>query len=78
VSSRRGRSLEFFAPPEDPRIREYLGFLRVLTQREWRPVNSLRVEIINAVPARDSPYKDALASFGFVEEFRGLVLRAAP
>ena len=76
VSRSRARDLRFFVAPEDPGIGICLGFLNALTRREWRPWNSVRVERINAVPARESPYKPALLSFGFVEEFRGLMLRA--
>jgi ATP-dependent Lhr-like helicase len=76
VSRRRGLDLEFRVPPEDPRLSDYLGFVKVLTGREWRPMSAVRVERINGEPALTSPYRSALAAFGFVEDYRRLVYRA--
>jgi len=76
VSTRRGRALDFRVPPDAPHLSDYLEFLKVLTRREWMPLNSVRVETINGVAARESPYKPALISFGFLEGYQGLLLRA--
>jgi Fe2+ transport system protein FeoA len=36
----------------------------------------VRVERINGEPALGSPYRAALTSFGFVEDYRRLIYRA--
>jgi ATP-dependent Lhr-like helicase len=76
VSRRKGLELEFKVPPESPRIPEYLGFVQVLTSREWRPLSAVRVETINDEPVGKSPYKEKLIEFGFVEDYRRLTYRA--
>jgi hypothetical protein len=40
------------------------------------PGKTVRVERINGSAARESPYKGAFMEYGFLEEYRGLVLRA--
>ncbi|HYW83453.1 MAG TPA: hypothetical protein VFB30_09375, partial [Spirochaetia bacterium] len=76
VSRRKGLELEFRVPPESPRLSEYLAFVKVLTSRERRPMSAVRVETINDVPAGNSPYKEGLLQFGFVEDYRRLSYRA--
>ena len=76
VSRRRGLDLEFRVPPDVPRLADYLGFVKMLTSREWRPMGVVRVERINGEPALVSPYRPGLAAFGFVDDYRRLVYRA--
>jgi ATP-dependent Lhr-like helicase len=76
VSRRMGRELEFRAPPDSPRIRDYLSFVKVLTGREWRPMSAVRVETVNDVPVGESPYRERLLECGFVEDYRRLTYRA--
>ena len=76
VSRRRGVDLEIRVPPDAPRLADYLGFIKVLTGREWRPMSAVRVERINGEPAVGSPYRPVLAAFGFVDDYRRLVYRA--
>jgi ATP-dependent Lhr-like helicase len=76
VSRRRGVDLEVRIPPDAPRLQDYLGFITVLTGREWRPMSAVRVESINGEPAVGSPYRPALTAFGFVDDYRRLVYRA--
>ena len=76
ISRRKGLDLELRVPPESPRLLEYLAFVKVLTGREWRPMNAVRVETINDVPVGNSPYKERLIEFGFVEDYRRLTYRA--
>jgi ATP-dependent Lhr-like helicase len=75
VSRRKGLELEIREPPESPRLLEYLAFVKVLTGREWRPMNAVRVETINDVQVGSSPYKERLIEFGFVEDYRRLTYR---
>jgi ATP-dependent Lhr-like helicase len=76
VSRVRGRELEFRVAPEDPLLPGCLGLFPAHFRREFDPWNAVRVTTINGQPARSSPYKPALLAAGFVEEYRGLVLRA--
>ena len=78
VSRRRGRQLEITVSPDSPRIRDYLGFVRVLTGRDARPLTAVHVEIINGEAAPSSPYKPRLLEAGFVEDFRRLTYAARP
>jgi ATP-dependent Lhr-like helicase len=75
VSRRRGRELDLRVPPDAPRLPEYLSFVKVLTGRDARPMSAVHVESINGEPALSSPYKSRLIEAGFVEGYRGLVLR---
>jgi ATP-dependent Lhr-like helicase len=76
VSRRRGLELEFRVPPDEPRLDEYLGFVKTLTGREQRPMSAVRVEIINGEPVAKSTYRDRLLAFGFVSDYRRLTYRA--
>jgi ATP-dependent Lhr-like helicase len=80
VSRRRGRELEFRGPPEAATACGE-GLPRLFAdhlERDFEPWKSVLVETINGVAARSSPYKGLLKAWGFVEEYRGLVLRARP
>src|SRR5208283_4805256 len=76
VPRRKGLELEIRVPPESQRLLEYFAFVKVLTGREWRPMSAIRVETINDVPVGNSPYKERLIQFGFVEDYRRLTYRA--
>jgi ATP-dependent Lhr-like helicase len=78
VSRRRGRELEMRVPPEDPRLVEYLSFVKILTGRDARPMSAVHVETINGVPALSSDYKGRLLEAGFVEGYRRLSYEARP
>ncbi len=78
VSRRRGRDLDFRVPTDEPRLPEYLSFVKVLTGRDQRPLNAVHVESINGAPAAGSPYKARLLESGFVEEYRRLTYGARP
>jgi ATP-dependent Lhr-like helicase len=75
VFRRQARDLEFKVPAGEERIKEYLGFIRVLASRDARPMPAVHVETINGEPAAASSYKDALISFGFTEDFKRLTYR---
>ncbi|HTO21739.1 MAG TPA: ATP-dependent helicase, partial [Spirochaetia bacterium] len=78
VSRRRGRQIDLRVPPDAPRLGDYLGFVRVLTGRDARPLASVHVETINGEPAPSSPYKERFLQAGFVEDFRRLTFAARP
>jgi ATP-dependent Lhr-like helicase len=75
VSKRRGAEVELRVGPQDSSLPRYLGLFGALLERDVAPAKSVRVQRINGSVARESPYKDAFLEFGFLEEYRGLVLR---
>ena len=70
-----GRQLELFPPPEHPELLRYLEVFKVLMNRQFRPARVMEVETINGKPAWESPYLPALKAFGFVKEYKSLLLR---
>lgn len=76
VVLRGAQELRFAAPPDDPRLAEYLGPLHNLLERGFRPEHRLVVRLINGQPAARSPYAEALtAAFDALREVEELVLR---
>ncbi|MCE5265532.1 MAG: ATP-dependent helicase, partial [Deltaproteobacteria bacterium] len=71
VSRRNGRVLDFFLPPDNPRLLECLRFAKVLLGREFLPEKILSVETINGKPALESEYGQALKEFGFQRYHKG-------
>ena len=78
VSRRRGRELDVRVPPDEPRLADYLSFVKVLTGRDARPLSAVHVETINGEPALSSEYKNVLVAAGFVEGYRRLTYAARP
>jgi ATP-dependent Lhr-like helicase len=76
VSKRLAAEVELRVLPEEARLGEYLRVYSQLLERDIAPRKSIRVERINGSAARESPYKRAFLDYGFVEEYKGLVLRA--
>jgi ATP-dependent Lhr-like helicase len=72
VSRRRGRELELRAPPDEPRLADYLSCMKSLTTRDVRPASAVHVEVVNGEPALSSPYKSRFLEAGFVEDYRRL------
>jgi ATP-dependent Lhr-like helicase len=77
VSRRRARDLDFRVPADDPSLPRFLTFVRTMVERDVRPSAAVHVESVNGIPALESPYRPALVSFGFVEDYRRLVFRAS-
>lgn len=76
VGRRHGAELEISVPPEHPHLADYLGGLRNLLTREFRPRRSIDVETINDDPAAQSPYAAPIAAcFEATREHRLLRLR---
>ena len=57
---RGGKSLVFHVAPEDADLPEILGALEILLRQGGRAVGQLRVEEINGMDARSSPYLESL------------------
>jgi ATP-dependent Lhr-like helicase len=74
LSRRNGKVLAFRAPPDDPRIFDYLSFLKVLLSREFDPEKVVTVETVNGKPASESDYARPLKDFGFSIGYKGLEL----
>ena len=77
VSTRRGSEVEIRVPPGDASLPRYLGLFEDLAGREAGTRKSIRVERINGLAARESPYRGIFLERGFTEEYKGLILRAA-
>lgn len=75
VSRRRGAEIDFFVPPDTNGLSLYLGLFSEHLNREAAPWKIVRVQTVNSIPARQSPYKKIFLESGFSEEFKGLVLR---
>lgn len=76
VSRRRGKSLEIRAAPDNPRLGEYLGFLKVLLTRDFAPRKAITVEEIHGEPAAASPYRERLRElFSATVDPKGITLR---
>jgi ATP-dependent Lhr-like helicase len=76
VSRRRGAEVELRIGPQDSSLPEYLGVFTALLERDASSAKSIQVQRINGSAAGESPYRDAFLEYGFLEEYRGLVLRA--
>jgi ATP-dependent Lhr-like helicase len=76
VSKGWGKEIDIRVPSQDPSIPRYLRVFGDLLNRDVAPRKSVRVERINGSAARESPYKKSFFSYGFVEEYKGLLLRA--
>ncbi|MBN2551509.1 MAG: hypothetical protein JXB06_02015 [Spirochaetales bacterium] len=76
VSTRRGREVEIRVSPGDDSLHRCLGLFADLAGREAAPRRSIRVERINGLAARESPYRGLFLERGFTEEYKGLILRA--
>ncbi len=67
-------NLDFRVQPDDPKITEYLAFLGEYMDRDYNPRFDIRVDRVNGEYAAAGPYADALRSYGFVRQYRSLVL----
>lgn len=75
VSQRNGRILTIAAPPDDPRLAEYLEVLHHLPAREYSPLRGIVVETINGEPATVSPFLPAFRDlFDVAVDMKGVSL----
>ncbi|TVQ27514.1 MAG: DEAD/DEAH box helicase [Spirochaetaceae bacterium] len=77
VASRSGRELRFLVSSDDPDVPDFLSPLRSMLSRRVDPIARVRVETINGVTARGSPFARRLIDAGFRDEFHALVLNAS-
>ena len=75
ISKRNGKELEFMVPHDNTAISDYLGFFSILLTRQFKPLKLIRVEVINGLPALDSPYRSVLLNSGFRKDFKSLILQ---
>lgn len=74
VSKKKGKNLHFYCPPDAADIHEYLSFLKVLISRQFNPMLSIVVEIVNQKQVNESEYLEVLTSFGFKQDHNVLVI----
>ena len=74
VSRSRGKRIELSVPPDSSLTARYLELFRTMTGRDHGPMRSVRMELINGTPVHESPYLEALLSFGFKMLPGGVVL----
>jgi ATP-dependent Lhr-like helicase len=75
VSMQKGKKLVIYVPPDDPELHKYLKVFKIQLIRRFNPLNRIKVETINEEPAAESPYKDALMTFGFTKDYLSMILR---
>jgi ATP-dependent Lhr-like helicase len=56
-SKRNGKELDFFIDGKDPDSIEALGFFKILLSRDFNPLKSIKVEMVNGLPVSESLYK---------------------
>jgi ATP-dependent Lhr-like helicase len=74
VSSRSGRELELFIPPDDPGMGGVLSFLTLPRTRACHRVQKITLERINGSSAAESPYAAVLEAGGFIPDRGRLIL----
>ncbi len=60
TATRSGKELRIAAPPDHPRLADYLAFLSERQHRAVLPLGTVTIETINDQPADESPYLDIL------------------
>ncbi len=75
VSRRLGSELWIGVSPQSAELESCFGLFEALVERDYEPEKSIKVEKINGTPVRESPYRDALKSFGFEEDFKSYTYR---
>ncbi len=75
ISRRNGSELLINVEADHPRLSEYMGFMKILLSRQFQPLKSIAVEKINGETAVGSPYENVMREFGFVRDYKNLILR---
>jgi hypothetical protein len=73
VSERGGKGLRVLSAPDDPMLPEALGFLLIPRTRKVTPVNKISLQMINGIPAAQSPYSGVLRELGFIADRKSLL-----
>jgi ATP-dependent Lhr-like helicase len=75
TSMGHGRELVFHVDKDDTDIQAYLGVLRHLMVRQFRPLKQITVQTINGRDAARSPYVDALRiAFDLMIDYKQVIL----
>jgi hypothetical protein len=74
VSTKNGRELEIFVPPDDKNCGELTGFIKAPRTRACHPLQKLVVETINGQNATASPWAEPLTTAGFIADRGKLIL----
>ena len=72
-TSRGGKELNVYIPPDDPGIAEALAFVKIPRTRNVHPEIKICIEKVNGKSAASSAYSEILTSFGFVKD-RGILI----
>jgi len=79
TSMGHGRELVFNVDKDDTDIQSYLGVLRHLLARQFRPLKQITVKTINGRDAARSPYVDALRiAFDVMIDYKQVILYRIP
>jgi ATP-dependent Lhr-like helicase len=73
-SKRNGKELDFFIDGKDPDSIEALGFFKILLSRDFNPLKSIKVEMVNGLPVSESLYKEILKQAGFRDNYNSFIL----
>ena len=75
ISKRIGLELTILAEPDDPNLRHYFDLFDALLCRDYEPLKAIKVEKVNGTAIRQSPFREALVSYGFEEDFKAYTYR---
>ena len=75
VSKRLGLELSIRVPSESGELPLVRRFFNALLERDYLPRSSVKVQRVNGLPVRESPYREALVSLGFEEDFKSFTYR---
>ncbi len=76
VSQRNASQLEISVEPDHPHLLDYIGFMKVLLTRQFKPLKGIELETINGEPAPKSPYGARIAgAFTSTRDHRSIKLR---
>jgi ATP-dependent Lhr-like helicase len=76
VSERNGSRLKINIEADSPLLPKYLEFFREFLSNPFRKTKSVRVRTINGKPVDESSYSERLVDWGFLRDYKVLVLRA--
>jgi ATP-dependent Lhr-like helicase len=68
VSTKNGRELELFIPPDDSDYRKVVAFITAPRRRVYAPVRKLAIDTINGDAATESPWASVLETEGFIAD----------
>ncbi len=75
VSKRYGGDLQIFTRPDDVNLPEYLSFFEVFSRFITKKSASIKVETVNGIPTRKSPFREILEEIGFKPDFKAYRLQ---